>query len=346
MKELVNTIHDSNAFGSIYDYGTDQGLFRILWETPGASNTISSAHSDYSKERQNELYGFDPNRRSVSKELVLKIVDNWEHLISVRESIKRENFVFASSWQLGKGISNHCWVACKFNNVLGVFHLTLELNQANKSVEYLRKYATEIITKHHLDILHYMIHGDLNSIQPEFIDYAVINGNIDYNLLFKQDGNGTIVFDSEHNMVRLEKYRDFPTIGVYKGSFNPLHDGHLEVVNQFKLAHPDIPVVFMINLSTYDKGRLVDYNNIKLRIQALNLKGYDVIVNEPSNFIVTDRVLKWRLGFDKRIIYLMGHDTFDRIEKQDVDRLKDLFVIQRIGDISSTKLRENGKGYN
>jgi nicotinic acid mononucleotide adenylyltransferase len=108
------------------------------------------------------------------------------------------------------------------------------------------------------------------------------------------------------------------TYGIYCGSWNPVHDGHIQVREKAgKILNK--PVVLELSVNNSDKGQL-DFIEIRKRISNLG----------PMNFVLTGsrlyvdkvRAIKKSWGVNKKLIFVMGADTWNRMwdEKYGISR--------------------------
>lgn len=158
-------------------------------------------------------------------------------------------------------------------------------------------------------------------------------------------------------------------IGVFVGSFNPIHKGHIQIVN-YILGKKYVDKVFIIPTGTYwDKNNLLsikDRSNMIKKYETDNIK----VLDNLSNYQYTYEIFKYLesnyndsfsliIGADniehfdkwKEYKYLLEHELI--IYKRDnldinkyLDKLnkKDkVIVIDNVSniDISSTKIRDS-----
>ena len=157
-------------------------------------------------------------------------------------------------------------------------------------------------------------------------------------------------------------------LGIFVGSFNPVHKGHIEIVN-YVLNNNYVDKVLIIPTGNYwDKNNIID---VKYRIDMLNFfKSEKIIISENySNYKYTYQIIeKLKEKYSNDVLYLMlGSDnlsSFDkwknykeliklnfiiyRRDKNDLESYldkigkKDKYIIldgSGIIDISSTKVR-------
>lgn len=353
--KFIREIHDSHAYGSFYDLGTDMGLYTALWREPGASKTIAQYNAIYAKERQDHELPSLPHIRSVSAEKVTQIVRKWYFEKEGVQTLQKENLCFAASWQVGAGICNHGWIAIYYKGIFGLFHATV-IPYAKTGI--VKQIKSDRITGGsnasfvHQHLLHYMITANENSLaELSNIDIAYV-GPFDlenlklkpnFDVLFTTMFQKYVVFDvKSQTFIRLEDaLRGSERALIYKGSFNPFHEGHKKLIEESKKLYPNAPVVINISPVNFDSSKRMRFNEeLVERLNSLRHLGvcdYILINNEPM-FIGTQMMLKNRL-LDFKPIFIVGKDTYDRVEKENLNRIGFLVYPRDESDISSTKIR-------
>jgi hypothetical protein len=111
----------------------------------------------------------------------------------------------------------------------------------------------------------------------------------------------------------IERAEDFTRSGkeitIYKGSFNPIHNAHIEILKNF-----DHPSCFSISTNTFDKGQC-DIDNLLVRIGLINKCGYGVLIYNQPSFNDMIRLIKDKMS-DGQILHLpLGDDTYSRMHR-------------------------------
>ena len=337
MKQIIKNIHDSSLYGNFIEIGAGTPLASQLFEVSGASKTINFSASPYSRFVQLERYGedFDEKYRSVSLEAVRHII-NQEVLLN---SNKEVNLFWASSFQLKEEpeLCSHGWIGFRFvNNDLNItrqkfYHLTFP-----NGLDRVRmiKDLGEICVKILFNILQEYKNNSsasendgklvLKYVDGVFCDHDLLDNEclkFDYSkfsldeLVHDLDNNGYFVVNPQGSWERLEtSFRNHANILLYKGSFNPIHEGHLGIIKKAQEKYPDAPLALMISIKTYQKAR-VESESLISRIKKLtNECGLYVIIAKEGMYAENIQDLQWRLPVKTKLIFLAGWDTYIRME--------------------------------
>ena len=324
----VKDIHNSNLYGIIVETGCSTAVTSKLMEVSGASNTIYYSLQPYSKNYEKSRYGTFP--RSVSKDFISSV------LLEEKSNINNEgkiNFIFASSWQLPDEKDPlqyaHGWCGI-YNKKLDIsYYLHYSINRNSRNLvcsEDYRKYIIDVIGEIGTNILYASINGnisELDIIDPNIaiLDMAYVNTEVNYDLLLntleKSKGDYFLLFDSEEP-IRLEDFlRKGDEFIIQKGSFNPLHHGHVDMMDLSLEKHAYAIPTFLISTYRYDKPH-VETNELIDRIKQINSFGYTLIICKSVLFYETFSLLKeW--SHKKRFLFPIGCDTLNRIYQTDSD---------------------------
>lgn len=356
MKNIAE-IHNSSLYGIIIESGCSAAASSALMNEPGASKTIYKCEQPYSKEYQEEKYG--KFKRSVSKEWIQRVLEvesqncsekvnfifasNWQLLDPTNP------LTYAHGWfglfDMKRNVKHYLHFSFRRDyskNYVENTEVKFHLKKINPSEEYIqhkyaydirdRKNIIDIIGKISCDILHTAIEGNINNLTPldaklAILDEAYINDSINYQLLIntleKAKGDYFLVFD-KGSVLRIEEVmRKSNQFVIQKGSFNPLHHGHLRQVTGTHEKYPEALPLFLISTYRYDKPH-VNYEELKERIEMFEKAGYPLVICKSVLFYETfDLLSKW--SFDKKFYFTVGYDTINRIYQTDLnewDKLK------------------------
>lgn len=347
-EKVIKNIHGSDLYGIFVEMGAGVPVSNLLFSVEGASKTVSKSISLYSKESQLE-YGRPENIRSVSLSGVTSILGKL--ILDECYNKKDINFILVSSFQIGENICNHGWIGIYYKSELQYYHITIP--------EYISRVdAISRIGLIQINLLHNIIFN--TNLTTIGLDISISKK---CNNILNSSNNSILVFNPSHKMERLETtFRtDFGKIILFKGSFNPIHEAHLEMMEFAEKKYPNIPKAFCITLSNFDenKNSLITEENLLDRIKSINNLGYYAIILSTPLF--KDTIIEINKRLKSKVILPMGYDTYKRCDIKDFDNLDyELLVFDRDSNIkeqhidtenikfinynnpiSSTKLRNN-----
>jgi hypothetical protein len=111
---------------------------------------------------------------------------------------------------------------------------------------------------------------------------------------------------------------------ILRGSFNPIHDGHLQMMKLTQEAYPDYKPAFLISINNFDKPA-VQPNDAIARAKVINELGYPVIFSAQPYFNNSSNTISGRWK-DLNIIYPVGYDTINRYVQSEIDKHKNIFT--------------------
>lgn len=314
----IKSIHeDGGLYGILIESGCAGIVNHQLQMEAGASKTVYMAESPYSKEYQHETYR-NYDMRSIGKETAMTFAKKWirEFLTDMHKGV---TFIYTSTFQVGEqnNISTHGWIT--FTDLktmtMRVYHVSI--HDSRTRAEYINAIG---------NIGMYIIgmRGEL----PRNIDYLEefkINKSgfgtysldkrpdLTHHILESIDAWSEAYYPiclSNQKVVRPEDlFRDKSHIIAYKGSFNPVHNSHIEYAKLVEKMYGVKPV-FSLSLDIFDKGHL-DAKEIIKRAMSINKLGYDVIIMKSGFF--ESFVYGIRQKFDAPLVFPVGVDTFNRI---------------------------------
>lgn len=324
MIEKIKQLHDSNFYGVVVEAGCGVPLANLLFNVEGASKTIYSTFSPYSKDAQIKLFG-DIKNRAVS----LNNVENV--LCSLVKQHPDINFVYYSSFQLTSATEDnkttHGWigVAKKVNGkwITCIVHLSYHLHGKT------RKDIISLIGDESFLFLYNFLFdnslttdvSNIDNVYKGFISSDTVvrlkRLDTDTKELLQYISMNTYVCITPDDIVRVENiFRTKEEISLYKGSFRPITNAHIELVSDFNIIK-DSEVFFMISIDTFDKGSQ-EMESIIWRVKLINKLGYTVIITRNGYF--ADNADFFRRKFNKPINFLLGSDTMNRIVQYSIHR--------------------------
>jgi len=351
----IKEIHNSNLYGTIIEAGCSATIASTLMNEPGSSKTVYRAEQPYSKEYQESLYG--KFKRSVSKEWIKQVLEveskksdkiNFVLASSWQLIDPNDPLVYAHGWFGLYDMQRNVKHYLHFSFRRDFFRAYREVDNDNSATimwsgdknEYIehkyaydladRKTLLDIIGKLACNILHTAISGDIKSLvklhavesilDNAYIDNGIIE-EINYDLLIstleKANGDYFLVFD-KGEVIRIEDLmRKSNEFVIQKGSFNPLHHGHIRQITGTHEKYPNTLPAFLISTFRYDKPH-INYDELKERIDMFAKAGYPLIICKSVLFYETFSLLsKWSYG--KKFFFTIGYDTLNRIYKTDYD---------------------------
>lgn len=323
---LIEDIHASDTYGVFVEIGAGQPLSAALFEVPGASQTVHLALSPYSKEAQSEYYHTN-SIRAVSKEAIEKILI----LTADKYRMKHCNTIYVSSFQIGDDIINHGWIGLKYKDSIKYYHITLtKQKQSRKArIEFIGKIATMILSAQNDFQKLEKIFG--SSMYNGFIDIIDSDDTLKEQLELCLSSVGKtehpLLISKEGKLERLVDWlRKDKVVGIYKGSYNPIHLIHLQLMQEIKKEA--IQVAFAISYETYQKGN-VSMNDFMHRIKMLNHLGYPVIIFRTPWYNTNVAYLRETLMYEGKVLLPMGLDTWNRVIESSYDSFKSKEDIER-----------------
>lgn len=305
MKEIIQEIHNSDIKAKIVEVGCGTPITTELFKIAGASNTVYSVESPYSREAFDDMYG-NIEDRAVSVERVKSVVDKCKQ--SMYD--KKYNTIVATTFQIGdetNKISTHGWIAICIDNNIKYYHISI--HQPAKRAIYIKMIGEigvlllssrndTIIENACVDIV---LNEDLSFDKITTLKYIEKSRFYEQASVFKSDG----IVD------RLESItRENDQLIYYKGSFNPIQNAHTEVIKVCKELYQNAYPVFVISVDTFQKGGQAP-ESILNRIELINQIGYDVVVLNNPLFLQNLKFI--RNKFKGKVIFPMGLDTINRL---------------------------------
>ncbi len=325
----IKDIHKSDMFGVFVEIGAGTVISNELFKVSGASNTVFMSESPYNKEYQELTYNnTDGGKiRSVSFESVRTILDTWKKMTTEYSSTNDKNYkintILVSSFQVGdqtNKVSTHGWIGVMYKEKTLFFHISIHECLTRKTyMKTIGKIGVEIL------------YSFLTKTFPTDCCIDIIkdeNGNdVDLSFMFAllyESNEENFICIKDGKMARMEDlFRDQKNIVLFKGSFNPIHNGH---INSMEVAEEkyESKGVFCISLDTYQKG-IIESSELVRRINMIKKLGYSVIVAKSGYFNSNTEYLRQK--FEQQIVYVVGVDTINRtLESFGIVNPKDVII--------------------
>jgi len=312
IKTLSEKIHHSNRYGIFFEMGAGIGISHNLMKYPGASSTVHSVHSLYSKEAYKDHFKLPQDEvapRAVSKGYCDIVIEN-------TKLPKEVNFILVSSFQLPEEPSEtkHGWIGYYSTDGQGVrfYHLSFPPKMS-------RKEAIEEVALTGLNIINA---NNQHCLYSSYIDRVENRTDLILDLTLQAftsspDKNKLAMFrpteKDSWEASRIEtSLRSKDNIVVYKGSFNPWHAGHQHTMENSVKLYPEehTTQALSISIDTYGKGEITADGLLK-RLNSLRSLGYPVIViTKPYFSDLTELILEKVKG---TLFLAMGDDVMDKV---------------------------------
>ena len=307
----------------------------LILREPGASKVVHSSLCLYDEKFNRNFFNISQSQveRAISQEFVETIVER----ISCNDfpkmhpfsGIKNEvDYIFTSTFVLNSftepintledklkanSVSTHGYINItntKTNNTW-TYHISLhEPNTRYRNIELIAEIGLKLL----LDNINTKVSENC------YVDAVFINGRksnaLALEYLSKNDKDHVIYFSHSNNKsYRVEDlFRSISehnnTLTIVKGSFNPLHNGHVEALKITEEYTQSDKAVFAISLSNRDKESK-EFDQILQIINNINQNGYDVLLFNKAYYFENNNLLTEK--FKTQINYGIGTDIVKRL---------------------------------
>jgi len=322
----------------IIECGCGAVISNTLLSIPDSSSFINKCIQPYSKESQFRMLGFryslfmQGSKRCVSKELVDLFLNKPPEDLDIDR--------LCLSFQISKdGSQTHGWIGLKINKSRYFYHISFntkfsDTDLLEDKVEERRFYLNKIsevtvniLYKHYID--------NSFSLKNNYIDdlssYEDKEGDELFKILGESDSVDSFVVYENNERKRMEEIcRNYDGLILMRGSFNPIHYGHLDMVKKAKEKYPTYKVCFLISLNRRDKPLLTS-EECKEKIKKISEYGYPIIFS--SNPFFSQTIMSLRQRWNLPIIFPVGMDTINRFIDDEINQ--ELKMLNKTNDIDN-----------
>lgn len=299
--------HKGNLKWRICETGAGCPVASTILNTAGASAIIYDTHVPYSKESQEDAGYMINTPRSISSDFCAKV-------IARKSANMNANAIFVSSFQVGEDRCTHGWIGISYPSFTRYYHITLGVGvDRTRAIRRIGDIGVILMCKALGETV----------VEPLEID-SVLDESFTpiWEELIVSDNEYAFLIDKSEYVQRLEVMRDLGNIIVFPGSFNPLHDGHKEMMaatgawiqangdSDFEVEHQGLYCITMRNV---DESKNPKVESILGRLPLL-LEDHDVLITNSPGFKDFAKLHK-RLG-NVTIHVPVGWDTFGRMEDE------------------------------
>lgn len=313
---IIETLVNRGIKLHIVEIGASVPLAFNLMKLPGASKVVHCSESPYG----NAAKKYDIKCRMVSEEAVRQIAiktaeqydeDNPEvnTIVVTSFQIQSNNDVIPHGWVYIMNHTGDNWVgsAYHFTYWNNGNHEYDDFDNCENSIgQFPRTWSINLIGKDLIRLLMDEL-DEFDHSEQKYLDISTASD------VLTQKYINTLVCFVDGKPVRFEDYsRNFDNLILYKGSFNPVHIGHIKIAEDAKNRCPNSMVVFAISRNTYQKGRISNEELMK-RIKNINDHGYMVVIFDSGFFY--DNYLAVSKRFSGKTHIALGADSFNRLIK-------------------------------
>lgn len=345
----LDTFKQSNKFGILIEVGAGMPVYNELCKYPNtASKHIYYAESPNNWQYNISKYNHELEHRAISAQICNNFIDKHIYELSNNLEESNVNFILTNTIQISndKSTETHGWFGYyNFETKTKTFyHFYID-----QCLDLTRTESMTLIADIGISILADKIHNCIDIILDEQYNpdlYTLLKGKIEGN---SEHQNTISVIDKHNNLVRLTDYlrKDFKELCVMKGSFNPIHDMHINMLEQSKSITNNSYGVFCISLNHRHKDK-INIDDLMKRIHIINELGYAVFIDTIGYYHNNYESIINNVSFkNKSLRYVLGTDVLLRlIEDIDLSSYTDIdgniIAIEDYSNCRFSYLQRNG----
>ncbi len=309
----IDIIKDNKSYGILIEVGAGCQVYNELTTRPSTASKIVYYCESPNSWQYNNLKYNTSEFRAISTE----VLDNIIYIHKNKPEMINANFILANTVQVAndKNTQTHGWFALHINDSTKYYHFSIN-GFKNRS------HYNKLIAKIGLDIL--ASENDVEKLDNGYIDQVLDNNRnqnkretltciLNGKLNLGNYHNTSTVFDQNNNIIRLnDLLRQNNELILFKGSFNPIHQHHLDLMNKMTIKKLSALPIFVISVSNRDPKKLVDVDNLLKRIVTINKLGYNVIIDSMPYYNQMYAGLLNVSDFNHKTNFVLGSDIMKR----------------------------------
>ena len=308
---------DADIYGTFAEIGAGQETARQFFRVGGASGTIAKAMSAYDKSFSDDIYGIEDDKRYVTQNRLVKMLNHETSLIEKRIDRKNKKnvkfFCFANTVatiDFAKKYKGHGWVGIRFqidpkekyNDI--ILHVRFKENNAQQQQETLGVLGTNLIHSAFFYnqtpkkiIKRLYDHLSIDQVEIDTINFlGPVFKNVDNRILslelVKNKMTEAVMFGPDGNNI-------LPAAALYKknilalrGRFRPvtivneeMYRSSLEMfLNERHVDKKDTIVIFEITLADLTSDGEIDEKDFMDRAKLLGSLGETVLISNYKEY--------------------------------------------------------------
>lgn len=307
-------------FGIVIECGNGCSITNLLMGVDGASKTIYESKQPYNKEVQHKYYKGEYDR-SVSLEFVRDVMNTElkNHKKFFADPIHK--FLLVSSFQLKplkdtQNILTHGWIGVYYEGTITYYHFSIPETKA-------RAFYFSKIGHIGVELIHNLLSQSRKLFTSKFLDQVVKLHQMNESLrdtlqhtIFNPETTEDffITVNPQNKPIRFEDLiRGKQGVILQKGSYNPIHKGHTDIMELTKEKYKTYASAFLISIYRYDKPDIT-IDELLERISAITSLGYHTIISRRPLFKNSLQWLRDNARYRQLpVVFPMGVDTVNRI---------------------------------